>query len=872
MIIKAPPGRKDNKHGFRDLVLYIANVNQKNHADEKTLFTGTRNLGSKSPAESILEMQAVAAQNIRVKNPVFHVVLSWRQGEIPTRRQVEECVELYLRGTGIENCQAFYGLHQNTDNLHLHIAINRVHPETYRAVQVAGGWWKKAHERIAREIEFAHKWEIEQSGRYEVHDGEILEKLAEGNERALPSKARDFENLYAEKSALRVAKERAVSIFKQGSSWGEIQENLSKIGMRMERKGSGLLVWVGDTPVKASSINQQFGFGKLKKRLGEYNAVGLDLPLVPIAPEPLRNTPSVREYLAAKDAHANWKKSLLEIERQKREKEWIGLKERQAADRRRMYLSLPSWKGRGALLNAMRQVQAGEHRSERNELKIFQKKRREEILLELKHGKNFPDFKTWLRNNGREKEAEVWRYRDSIPGVLGGDRDFIQPATVATHDLTAQAMDLKGRKCVGYLKNTRLALIDADRRIDIIQWRDRQNVLVSMKLAHQKWGSCSVHGSEAFVRLCIKIAAEEDIELRNYQKELKEARAEIEKGKIEREKTQTLERVAELASAFAIYHGAIAADRYRVTMVEKCGEGYRSSILGKEAGIAAAGFTAAEIIAKLPMLSKLDDRGGDLFFMPVSDKVHHILITDLSAEKLQQLRVNGYVPALVLESSPEKYQAVINIPKINAEHDKEVSAKLVKYLNTSYGNPKITGGEHPHRMPAAHDHKQRHRVRITQSDGGICPLTSTHAMQLYAEAHKNTRKINRKLERRPAARSTAAGDTLSAYYAHTKNILSYFKNPNWNQVDSMAALRLYATGHDVTSIKNAIEIGARQIRPEEMRDTHKWADYAVRTVKYVESGRGQQKLRQLEPKFAGYWHYLEGRKLRDQSKERGIGR
>lgn len=117
------------------------------------------------------------------------------------------------------------------------------------------------------------------------------------------------------------------------------------------------------------------------------------------------------------------------------------------------------------------------------------------------------------------------------------------------------------------------------------------------------------------------------------------------------------------------------------------------------------------------------------------------------------------------------------------------------------------------------------------------------------------------------------GNTVNAYFNHTKNILAHVKEPvNWNQVDSMAALRLYATGHDLGSIQSAIEAGAPQIRPDEMRNNHKWPDYAKRTVNYVESLRGQQQLEQLRPKFLGFWYYLEGRKLLDKTKERGIER
>lgn len=196
MIIEVPAGRRDNKHSFHALNVYIADAKSRSNNGEKTLFTGTRNIESLDLKGLILEMTATATQNNKVVNPVFHAIFSWRQGETPTREQVEECVDSYLKEIGMEQCQVFYGLHKNTDNVHLHLSINRIDPETYYAIQPAAGWWKKANERVARQIEIRHGWEIEQSGRYMVLGREqIIEKRElSTDEKALPSKAKDFEN------------------------------------------------------------------------------------------------------------------------------------------------------------------------------------------------------------------------------------------------------------------------------------------------------------------------------------------------------------------------------------------------------------------------------------------------------------------------------------------------------------------------------------------------------------------------------------------------------------------------------------------------------------------------------------------------------
>ena len=46
--------------------------------------------------------------------------------------QVEELLDVFLEQLGLEKHQVVAALHQDTDNIHLHIAINKVSPESYK--------------------------------------------------------------------------------------------------------------------------------------------------------------------------------------------------------------------------------------------------------------------------------------------------------------------------------------------------------------------------------------------------------------------------------------------------------------------------------------------------------------------------------------------------------------------------------------------------------------------------------------------------------------------------------------------------------------------------------------------------------------------
>ncbi|MCD8233386.1 MAG: relaxase/mobilization nuclease domain-containing protein [Cloacibacillus porcorum] len=172
MIAVVGEKRSDGKSSFRNLVKYILAPDD----DQKTLYTNSR--GFEIPIgnvnELVNEMESTADLNKRIGDPVFHGILSFREGEVPTKEQIDEAVDIYLKELNLEGCQCFYGVHQNTGNYHIHLCVNRVDPVSHKAILPANGLWKKADERASRRIELAQGWEIEDSGiHYEVIDGDI---------------------------------------------------------------------------------------------------------------------------------------------------------------------------------------------------------------------------------------------------------------------------------------------------------------------------------------------------------------------------------------------------------------------------------------------------------------------------------------------------------------------------------------------------------------------------------------------------------------------------------------------------------------------------------------------------------------------------
>ena len=244
------------------------------HDDEgrdKLAFAGSRNFLTTTVAAQKREMISLAEESIQSKMPVTHWILSWQENEQPTREQVDEAVSLFLRGMGLAEHQTIYALHKNTGNYHMHIVVNRTHPYTQKVIQPHRGFDIEAAHKIVAAIEHRQGWASQMNARYRVNEqGHVVKNLQRREQVKPKSKAEDFESATGGKSAQRIAQERGRVIIQNASCWEELHAGLDAVGLRFSRKGSGAVIFVGDTAVKASSVDRKFSMSRLCKRLGEF--------------------------------------------------------------------------------------------------------------------------------------------------------------------------------------------------------------------------------------------------------------------------------------------------------------------------------------------------------------------------------------------------------------------------------------------------------------------------------------------------------------------------------------------------------------------------------------------------------------------------
>ena len=252
---------------------------------EKVLCAGSLGLNFKNPSAQISEMAALAAQ-ARSGNPVDHWVLSWQTQESPTTDQLHAAARLFVKEMGLDGHQIIYGAHKNTNNTHLHIAINRVSPVTGRVVKVNKGFDHLAAARAICVIEHTQGWAQEPNHIYTMtpQGPEQRQDRKEG----LSDAARAAERTTAIESLERRARALAPTIA-QATSWQDLHIRLAAHGVTYEKRKGGAVIKFGSKGfVKASKASREASLKALEKRFGQAYQRPEKLVTRPFEPTPPR--------------------------------------------------------------------------------------------------------------------------------------------------------------------------------------------------------------------------------------------------------------------------------------------------------------------------------------------------------------------------------------------------------------------------------------------------------------------------------------------------------------------------------------------------------------------------------------------------------
>lgn len=277
--------------GYKRLAGYVLNVQQEHqgadpaswtrlnayildaaHGGEKVAWARVTNCQTDDPGWAVKEILATQAHNRRSRtDKSYHLVVSFPEGERPTRGQIEDIEDSLCAALGFAEHQRVSAVHQNTDNWHVHIAINKVHPRTFRNIEPFRDRYRL--QEACAELEIRHGLTRE------PHTVEPWRDAAEKGRgtASIRGKAADFEAQQCAQSFLRWTRERAAAALLEtrdsGKGWPELHRVAALYDLEFKPRGAGLAIGHrrdGRLHVKASDVDRGLSLRALTEALGPY--------------------------------------------------------------------------------------------------------------------------------------------------------------------------------------------------------------------------------------------------------------------------------------------------------------------------------------------------------------------------------------------------------------------------------------------------------------------------------------------------------------------------------------------------------------------------------------------------------------------------
>lgn len=218
-------------------------------------------------------VQAVRATGVAADHPIYHVVLTWQHGEIPSREQVEQAVEHTLQRLSMQDAATAWMIHRDKEHHHVHIAALKYDVETLEYLGPPGRDYLIL-DRAMREIELQQGWR-HSPGPYIVQSGQVVKAPKQTREQvtrrpeASVEKAKGLPGIQAFCENQRVG-----DALKSATTWDELHSIANSYGLRLDSKRGGIVIkakgLTADHAVKASAIDRALAGPALGKRLGPF--------------------------------------------------------------------------------------------------------------------------------------------------------------------------------------------------------------------------------------------------------------------------------------------------------------------------------------------------------------------------------------------------------------------------------------------------------------------------------------------------------------------------------------------------------------------------------------------------------------------------
>lgn len=256
MIAKHVSNKVGRKSSFGVLAKYITSTQEK---ETRIAAVWTVNCHSQDPDVATCEVLATQNKNTRSKSDkTYHLLVSFPEGEKPSEKVLRDIEKEICASIGFAEHQRIVAAHDDTDNFHLHIAINKVHPTNHKCVTPHRDYY--ALQKACEMLEKKHGLMVD-NHRFQQTTSE--------------AKAKDMERHSGQQSFISWAREHLKEPLENAETWDEVHEALHKHGAWIRKKANGFVVETENGHgCKASSISRKCSYKRMIDRLGEFKPSG----------------------------------------------------------------------------------------------------------------------------------------------------------------------------------------------------------------------------------------------------------------------------------------------------------------------------------------------------------------------------------------------------------------------------------------------------------------------------------------------------------------------------------------------------------------------------------------------------------------------
>lgn len=252
MIAKIIPIKTVRKSNYSALIQYLTDPQDKS---ERISQIKVSNCYLDDQTTALIEIQNTQEMNTRAKSDkTCHLMLSFPEGELLSLSDLNAIEERFCDVLGFADHQRISVVHNDTNNLHIHIAINKIHPIKLTIHNPYYDYKKVA--KLCEQIE-------QEYGLTKVNHETVSDKASRV--------AQEIETRTGVESLLGWIKREVLTEIKHADNWQDLHQVLARHGLAIKERGNGfVLIANNGVAVKASSVDRSLSKANLTKRLGDF--------------------------------------------------------------------------------------------------------------------------------------------------------------------------------------------------------------------------------------------------------------------------------------------------------------------------------------------------------------------------------------------------------------------------------------------------------------------------------------------------------------------------------------------------------------------------------------------------------------------------